>query len=277
MAMIIKKRNGIPQTYSGDKIKQAVSLAFASVNEPVDEDTLDKILKDVEAKFPLGRSTDFSLTVEEIQDMVELTLMEENRYKVLKSYILYRQQRSGMRHARQALLLHFPDYPQLEEVLRQIQKEYTAEDYSIQQLTHKFIGMIKENSSQSEKLTMLIKSAVELTTQEAPGWEMIASRLLYLDFSQKLAKNTASLGIQDFYSKLRYLTQEKLYGSYILDSYSREEIEEFSGWIREERNNLMNYSGLELLLGRYVIRTRKNVPLETPQEVSTSTPLTQCP
>ncbi|MBQ9991201.1 MAG: ribonucleoside-diphosphate reductase subunit alpha [Lachnospiraceae bacterium] len=265
--MIIKKRNGIPQTYSGDKIKQAVSLAFASVNEPVDEDTLDKILKDVEAKFPLGRSTDFSLTVEEIQDMVELTLMEENRYKVLKSYILYRQQRSGMRHARQALLLHFPDYPQLEEVLRQIQKEYSAEDYSIQQLTHKFIGMIKENSSQSEKLTMLIKSAVELTTQEAPGWEMIASRLLYLDFSQKLAKNTASLGIQDFYSKLRYLTQEKLYGSYILDSYSREEIEEFSGWIREERNNLMNYSGLELLLGRYVIRTRKNVPLETPQEM----------
>lgn len=265
--MIIKKRNGIPQAYSGDKIKQAVALAFASVNEPVDNDTLDKILKDVEAKFPSRGSADFALTVEEIQDMVELTLMEENRYKVLKSYILYRQQRSGMRHARQALLLHFPDYPQLEEVLRQIQKEYSAEDYSIQQLTHKFIGMIKENSSQGEKLTMLIKSAVELTTQEAPGWEMIGSRLLYLDFSQKLAKNTSALGIQDFYSKLRYLTQEKLYGSYILDSYSREEIEEFSGWIREERNNLMNYSGLELLLGRYVIRTRKNVPLETPQEM----------
>ena len=265
--MMIKKRNGQPQAYHGEKIKQAVALAFASVNEPADESVLDKILKDVEAKFPTGRGSEFSLTVEEIQDMVELTLMEENRYKVLKSYILYRQQRSGMRHARQALLMHFSDYPSLEEVLRQIQKEYSAEEYSIQQLTHKFMGMIKENSSQSEKLTMLIKSAVELTTQEAPGWEMIASRLLYLDFSHKLAKNTAALGIQDFYSKLRYLTEEKLYGSYILDSYSREEIEEFSCWMEDERNNLMNYSGLELLLSRYVIRTRKNVPLETPQEM----------
>lgn len=265
--MIIKKRNGQPQTYRREKIKQAVALAFASVNEAVDEAALENILKEVEAKFPTERNEYFSLSVEEIQDMVELVLMEENHYKVLKSYILYRQQRTGMRHARQALLAHFPDSVKLEDVLYRIQKEYPVEEYPIGQLTHKFMGMIKENSSQSEKLHMLIKAAVELTTQESPGWEMIAARLLYLDFEQKLAQNTASLGISDFYSKLQYLTQEKLYGAYILESYSREEIEEFSGWIQEERNNLMNYSGLELMLNRYIIRTHKNVPLETPQEM----------
>ena len=265
--MIIKKRNGQPQAYHRDKIKQAVALAFASVNEFVDEAALENILREVEAKFPTERSEYFSLSVEEIQDMVELTLMEENLYKVLKSYILYRQQRTGMRHARQALLSHFPDSARLEDVLRQIQKEYPAEDYPIGQLTHKFMGMIKENSSQNEKLSMLIKAAVELTTQESPGWEMIAARLLYLDFEQKLAQNTSALGISDFYSKLQYLTSEKLYGSYILEGYSREEIVKFSGWIQEDRNNLMNYSGLELMLNRYIIRTHKNIPLETPQEM----------
>ncbi|MCI5584410.1 MAG: ribonucleoside-diphosphate reductase subunit alpha [Lachnospiraceae bacterium] len=265
--MIIKKRNGQPQPYCGDKIKQAVALAFASVEEPVDEHTLEEILQKVESRFPSARGGDYSLTVEEIQDMVELTLMEENLYKVLKSYILYRQQRAQMRHARQALLLHFPHFSELEAVLQQTQKEYSAEEYSLQQLTHKFLGMIKESSSQAEKLKMLTKSAVELTTQEAPGWEMIASRLLYLDFYQQLEKNTAALGISDFYSKLQYLTQEKLYGSYILESYSRREIEEFESWIQEDRNHLLNYSGLELLLNRYIIRTHKNVPLETPQEM----------
>ena len=140
--MIIKKRNGQPQAYHRDKIKQAVALAFASVNEFVDEAALENILREVEAKFPTERSEYFSLSVEEIQDMVELTLMEENLYKVLKSYILYRQQRTGMRHARQALLSHFPDSARLEDVLRQIQKEYPAEDYPIGQLTHKFMFKI---------------------------------------------------------------------------------------------------------------------------------------
>ena len=86
--MIIKKRNGQPQPYCGDKIKQAVALAFASVEEPVDEHTLEEILQKVESRFPSASGGDYSLTVEEIQDMVELTLMEENLYKVLKSYIL---------------------------------------------------------------------------------------------------------------------------------------------------------------------------------------------
>ncbi len=267
MSIIIVKRNGQKQDYCGDKIKQAVSQAFASVEQVAEEDTLDLLLTKIESKFPSSRTGSLSITVEEIQDMVELTLMEENYYKVLKSYILYRQQHSQMRHARQALLFYFPNFPQLEDVLWQAQKEYSTTEYSIEHLTHKFLGMIREGSSLSEKLSLLIKAAVELTTQEAPGWEMIASRLLYLDFSQKLAKNTATLGIGDFYSKLRYLTEEKLYGAYILDSYSREEIDLFSGWISEDRNNLLNYSGLELLLGRYVIRTRKNIPLETPQEM----------
>ena len=38
-------------------------------------------------------------------------------------------------------------------------------------------------------------------------------------------------------------------------------------WIREERNGLFTYAGLELLLNRYVIRSRAGEILETPQEM----------
>ena len=55
---------------------------------------------------------------------------------------------------------------------------------------------------------MLIKAAVELTTQEAPQWEMIAARLLMLDFEQKLEKNMRRCHIECFYDKLAYLTEQ---------------------------------------------------------------------
>lgn len=266
MDIMIKKRNASEQGYEPDKIKQAVLKAFLSVEEEASEDVLNHILKKVEAKFP-QTSSHHILSVEEIQDLVELTLMEEQYYKVMKSYILYRVERAKMRKARTQLLSLFPDTPSLEEVLADIQKDFSPQDYSLEHLTLKFQGMTKEGLSEEEKRSLLIKSAVELTSQEAPRWEMIAARLLHLDFSLKISRYMEEYQITSFYDKLDYLTKEGLYGSYILEHYSKEEIMEFSSFLEEKRNYLMTYSGLDLLINRYVVRTRKNIPLETPQEM----------
>ncbi|MBR3606173.1 MAG: ribonucleoside-diphosphate reductase subunit alpha [Lachnospiraceae bacterium] len=266
MDIMIKKRNATEQGYEPDKIKQAVLKAFLSVEEEASEDVLNHILKKVEAKFP-QTSSHHILSVEEIQDLVELTLMEEQYYKVMKSYILYRVERAKMRKARTQLLSLFPSTPSLEEVLADIQKDFSPQDYSLEHLTLKFQGMTKEGLSEEEKRSLLIKSAVELTSQEAPRWEMIAARLLHLDFSLKISRYMEEYQITSFYDKLDYLTKEGLYGSYILEHYSKEEIMEFSSFLEEKRNYLMTYSGLDLLINRYVVRTRKNIPLETPQEM----------
>ncbi len=266
MDIMIKKRNASEQGYEPDKIKQAVLKAFLSVEEEASEDVLNHILKKVEAKFP-QTSSHHILSVEEIQDLVELTLMEEQYYKVMKSYILYRVERAKMRKARTQLLSLFPYTPSLEEVLADIQKDFSPQDYSLEHLTLKFQGMTKEGLSEEEKRSLLIKSAVELTSQEAPRWEMIAARLLHLDFSLKISRYMGEYQITSFYDKLDYLTKEGLYGSYILEHYSKEEIMEFSSFLEEKRNYLMTYSGLDLLINRYVVRTRKNIPLETPQEM----------
>ena len=97
--MIIKKRNGQPQPYCWDKIKQAVALAFASVEEPVDEHTLEEILQKVESRFPSASGGDYSLTVEEIQDLVENRLMAAGAYTVAHNYITYRYERALVRKA----------------------------------------------------------------------------------------------------------------------------------------------------------------------------------
>ena len=64
-----------------------------------------------------------------------------------------------------------------------------------------------------------------------------------------------------------YLTQEGYYGNYILEHYQSDEIEELSQYIQDQRNELLNYSGLDMLYKRYLIQDHDHHVLETPQEM----------
>ena len=265
--MRISKRNGTNEAYCPEKIKRAVSLAFQSVGNLLSDEEADRLLKNVEQKIDDRVTDEPSVSVEEIQDFVEQALMEANHYKALKSYILYREERARKRKSRKKLADKIPAFDRLALVLAEIQKEFTQEEYDLEHLYAKFQAFGKPELDDQEKLSMLIKAAVELTTQEAPQWEMIAARLLMLDFEQKLEKNMRRCHIECFYDKLAYLTEQGLYGDYILKAYDRDEIERLALFIEPKRNHLFTYSGLELLLGRYVIRTGKGVPMESPQEM----------
>ena len=71
-----------------------------------------------------------------------------------------------------------------------------------------------------ERLAALVKAAVELTTQETPDWEFIAARLLNFRLTKKLTEQAEAAGIFSFYDKLRYLTDEGLYGCLLYTSPS---------------------------------------------------------
>ena len=63
------------------------------------------------------------------------------------------------------------------------------------------------------------------------------------------------------------MTSEGLYGEYVLQNYTEEEINEAATFIKEERNKLLNYSGLDLLLKRYVIKNYAGKAIERVQEM----------
>ena len=161
----------------------------------------------------------------------------------------------------------FPDFPELREVLIQIQNDFPQEEYSMDKLNSRFRSFLTPGLSRNEKLEFLIKAAIELTTQEAPKWEMIAARFRMLQFELSVKDTMDHAGIHSFYEKICWLTELGLYGDYILDHYSKEEIDQFESLICPDRNNLFPFSGLDLLLDRYVICSRTGEPLETPQEM----------
>lgn len=151
--------------------------------------------------------------------------------------------------------------------LKKIRVDFPEREYKLELLEEKFRTFQKPELSQEENEKLLLKAAVELTTQEAPKWEMIAARILMVGFERELECANHNYGIHSFYEKIVFLTEQGLYGKYILEHYTKEEIDELETLLDYERNQLFTYSGLELLLNRYVIRTGKGVALESPQEM----------
>lgn len=262
--MEIVKRDGRKQEFQSDKITEAVRKAFLSVSEVVEETVLLDITGRVLEKV---RSLSGGVTVEHIQDLVEETLMEKGYYQQSKNYILYRSRRTRLREIRLKIIGEFTFQEELDRVLRKIGKDFLEELYGLERLEEKFSSFLKPDMPQEEKLEAMIKAAVELTTQQAPKWEFIAARLLFLQFQLQLAPVLAEYQITSFSEKLAFLTGQNLYGSYIMENYSMQELTRAAEFMQEERNQLITYSGLDLLLKRYVIRSRQGKPLETPQEM----------
>lgn len=258
--MLITKRNGTEESYNREKIAVAIKKSFASTGRDAVEETIREMVGKVET-FVLADAN--NRNVERIQDEVERCLMEHGFYAEAKNYILYRWQRTERRKALNDIVTG-TGKPLMAETLKEIQEDFTGKEYSLSVLAKKFADICKPGMTPDERLSALIKAAVELTTQEAPDWEFIAARLLNFRLAEKRA---AVSGKQSFYEKLVYLTEEGLYGSYILESYSREEIDEAAGFICPERDKLLNYSGLDLLARRYLIHTHSHEPLESVQEM----------
>ena len=63
------------------------------------------------------------------------------------------------------------------------------------------------------------------------------------------------------------MTTRNLYGKYILENYSQEEVEELEKYIKPERDYLFTYSGIDLLTKRYLIHDYNKKTLELPQQM----------
>ena len=91
----IIKRDGQAERFSLDKIMDAIRKAFDSVDQPIDLGCLSKILTHLDIHN--------GITVEEIQNQVEVALMKEGYYPVAKSFMLYRQRHTEDRETMEKL------------------------------------------------------------------------------------------------------------------------------------------------------------------------------
>ena len=261
--MNITKRNGEIEVYNNEKISIAIKKSFISTGKDVSDSEIAGMVSEVEQFITDNPEL---RTVEDIQNCVEKCLMAHGHYDEAKNYILFRYQRNEQRQAINYIAWAADDR-QLADVLHSVAREYRERSYSMVTLQEKFASFCKPGMSQKDAIEALIKAAVELTTPEAPAWEMISARILSYRSEQKITRLEEEMGLKTFYRKVKYMTEEGLYGDYILQNYSEEEINEAATFIDSERNKLLNYSGLDLLLKRYVIKNYSGKVIERVQEM----------
>ena len=261
--MNITKRNGEVEVYNNEKISIAIKKSFISTRKDISDSEIAGMVSEVEQFI---KENPELRTVEDIQNRVEKCLMAHGHYDEAKNYILFRYQRNEQRQAINYIVWTADDR-ELTDVLHSVAREYRNRSYSMVTLQEKFSSFTKPGMSQKDSIDALIKAAVELTTPEAPAWEMISARILSYRSEKKITRLEEELGLKTFYRKVKYMTEEGLYGDYILQNYSEEEINEAATFIDPERNKLLNYSGLDLLLKRYVIKNYSGKVIERVQEM----------
>ncbi len=101
----VVKRNGDVVDFDSALIYRAVEMAFLVENEqgkderlpPELQQELDKVVGEVVQMAVPDPTLDISVSVEKLQDLVEMQLMRFGHYKVAKRYILYREDRTKAR------------------------------------------------------------------------------------------------------------------------------------------------------------------------------------
>ena len=266
MTMKIRKRDGREVPFDKFKIINAIRKAYQSLDREAKPGLIEDMANSIETlvveKFP----SNHTVTVEEVQDLVEITLIENRQYEVVKSYILYRAQHTMNRKVVEKFEEYITD-EDLIDIIRNIQNDFDRTHYDIEQLYLKFYSFLKPNFTQKDYLHTIIKAAAELTSKESPDWEFIAARFLMYSSDQVIAENCKKRNITNFYEKLVKLTEEGLYGAYILEEYSKEQIDELEAYLKKDRDKLFNYSGLDLVIKRYLIRDSDGIILESVQEM----------
>ncbi len=95
---MIEKRDGSLEEFCPDKIQAAIEKAYRAAGVAAQQDVISSIIKSVERAIAETKT----LSVEEIQDMVENGLMPRNPF-IAKRYILYREKRTMEREKRTQL------------------------------------------------------------------------------------------------------------------------------------------------------------------------------
>ncbi|MDE6467647.1 MAG: anaerobic ribonucleoside-triphosphate reductase, partial [Muribaculaceae bacterium] len=135
MIQVVVKRDGRVVGYNEEKIKAAIRKAMLTTELGEDESLIQKIADRV------GAHGTERMTVEEIQDMVELELMKSPRKEVAKRYIAYRDQRSIARKAKTRDMFH--------EIIEAKNNDITRENANMN--TDSPAGMMMKFASETTK------------------------------------------------------------------------------------------------------------------------------
>mgnify|MGYP001241813234 CR=1 FL=1 len=164
---IITKRDGATVTFEASKITQAITKAGKQTEE-INKEQAEKITEAV-LKLIESNNDYENLTVETVQDLVEVALIDGKYHQTAKAYILYREKRSQARRPdlfKFRLNLKPYEYPQLAEYKEAIQHSYWLHtEFNYTSDIHDFKVNVNDAERNAIKNSMLAIAQVEVAVK----------------------------------------------------------------------------------------------------------------
>ena len=112
---------------------------------------------------------------------------------------------------------------------------------------------------------ILIKSANDLISLDAPNYQFVAARLLLFGL-RKAVYNGHPDGHPTVLEQLEKGVELGVYDKPLINAYSREEWEEINSFVEHDRDYLFTYAGLRQVTDKYLVQDRSAGKIfETPQ------------
>jgi len=112
---------------------------------------------------------------------------------------------------------------------------------------------------------VLVRSANDLISLEAPNYQFAAARLLSYDVRKE------AHGQYEYIPLLKLILRNIRMGVYdkgVLDKYNKTEIKKLNTWIKRDRDLKFTYAGLRQICDKYLVQDRSTGQLyETPQDM----------
>jgi ribonucleoside-diphosphate reductase alpha chain len=120
-----------------------------------------------------------------------------------------------------------------------------------------------DEMSTSEIQEVLIRSANDLISLDAPNYQYAAARLLSYSVNKQVFGEYNAITLQENIDKN---IKRGVYDSTILDVYSKEEIATLDSYIKHKRDENFTYAGLRQVVDKYLCQDRSSGEIfETPQ------------
>lgn len=278
--MFVTKRNGEVVDFDPEKIKIAIGKCIRAAKKEINQEGLNQIVNSIVEEIQT-RFIDFYPNVENVQDIVEKHLIDNDLYEIAKGYILYRAKRREDREKQQEITIEKAklgklrvkkrdgriilfDVNKINQMIKDAVKGF-EEDVSVEKISKEVVKNIYDGVSVDEIEKALILASISFIEKD-PSYNFVSSKLfLYKLYREVVGEPYNNSNMENLYrSSFTYSIQKGIEEG-ILDKRLLEfDLEKLSKELIIERDNLIQYMGLEILYDRYFARIG-NRRIEMPQ------------
>ncbi|MEH6634916.1 MAG: ribonucleoside-diphosphate reductase subunit alpha [Halioglobus sp.] len=286
------KRNGTVVPFEASKIAVAITKAFLAVEGGTAaassriHETVAKLTDLVTATFERRMPSGGTIHIEDVQDQVELSLMRTGEHKIARDYVIYREEQSRKRAAKQALSpatqaaagninvtqadgSRAPlDLDRLHTIVSEACTDLS--DVSETEILDEALKNLYDGLSAEELSTSLVITARTMIEQE-PNYSYVAARLLCDNLRAEalnflgVASSATQHDMDTLYAKaLPAYIEKGVELELLATNLQGYDLDRLGKALLPERDLQFTYLGLQTLYDRYFIHS-DDVRIELPQ------------